>query len=122
MNVGVKFHRGRWWKLKKTKSASSTPSNVLEIKLLSININGVHTVSKRNNLLAMQMHHNRGIMLLADTRVHDDREIPSLNRAWKCKEGFWSKGTPNVGGTAVLFYKLVIVQSSHHDAGSLFTS
>jgi hypothetical protein len=72
MNVGMKFHRGRWWKLKKAKSASRTPSSVPNIELFSININDVHRASKRNNLLAMQMQHDWGIMLLADTRVHDD--------------------------------------------------
>jgi exonuclease III len=65
----------------------------------------------------MQMEHDWGIILLADTRIHDLCEVPFLNRMWKCKEGFWSKGTPNVGGTAILFYKHVVVQSSYHDAG-----
>jgi exonuclease III len=59
--------------------------------------------------------------MLADTRVHDTRELSNLNRLWKIKEGFWSKGTPNIGGIAVLFYKQVMVKDTHHDCGGRFT-
>jgi exonuclease III len=120
MQAGMKSYRGRWWK---TKGKSRTPSTVPKLRqfFFKRNFNGVHRASKRNNLLAMQMEHDWGIMLLADTRIHDLREVPSLNKMWKCKEGFWSKGTPNVGGTAILFYKPVVVRSYYHDAGGRFS-
>jgi exonuclease III len=62
---------------------------VPEMKLISLNINGVHQSQKRNAFLAMQMQHKWGVALLSDTRVHDlDEEVPFLNTAWKCKQGF----------------------------------
>jgi exonuclease III len=107
----------RSWRAAGTEAGASVP----EMQLMSLNINGVHRPSKRNHLLAMHMQHSWGILMLADTRVHDTRELSNLNRLWKCKDGFWSKGTPNVGGTAVLFYKQVLVKDTYHDCGGRFT-
>jgi exonuclease III len=108
MTGNMRFHKGRWFK---TKGATRTSSSVPEMKLMSLNINGVHQSQKRNAFLAMQMQHKWGVVLLSDTRVHDlDKEEPFLKTAWKCKQSFWSKGTPNVGGTAILFHKQVEVK------------
>lgn len=118
MTLGMRFHKGRWWKV---KGATRTPASVPEMQVMSLNINGVHRPSKRNHLLAMQMQHSWGVLMLADTRIHDTRDLTTLNKLWKCKDGFWSKGTPNVGGTAVLFYKPVVIQTTHHDASGRYT-
>lgn len=115
---GMKYHKGRWWK---TKGASRTPTSVPEMQVMFLNVNGVHRPSKRNNLLAMQMQHGWGVVMLADTRVVDTRDLIPLNKLWKCKDGFWSKGTPNVGGTAILFYKQVLIKSTHQDPGGRYT-
>jgi hypothetical protein len=64
----MRFHNGRWYK---TKAITRTPSSVPEMKLISLNINGVHQGQKRNAFLAMQMQHKWGVALLSDTRVHD---------------------------------------------------
>jgi hypothetical protein len=85
MTGGMRFHKGRWWK---TKGASRTPASVQEMQLMFLNINGVHRPGKKNHLLAMQRQHFWGIVMLADTRVHDTRELSNLNRLWKCKDGF----------------------------------
>lgn len=118
MKGGMRFHKGRWWK---TKGAFRTPASVPGMQIMFLNVNGVHRPSKRNHLLAMQLQQSWGIVMLADTRVHDTRDVSALNRLWKCKEGFWSKGTPNVGGTSFLFYKQVLIKTSHHDAGGRYT-
>jgi exonuclease III len=120
MRGGMRFHNGRWYK---TKCATRTPPSVPEMKLISLNINGVHQSQKRNDFLAMQMQHMKwGVALLSDIRVYDlDKEVHFLNTAWKCKQGFWSKGTPNAGGTAILFYKSVDVKFCHHDAGGRYS-
>jgi hypothetical protein len=45
MRGGMRFHNGRWYK---TKCATRTPLSVLKMKLISLNINGVHQSQKRN--------------------------------------------------------------------------
>jgi hypothetical protein len=100
MRGDMRFHNGRWYK---TKAVTRTPSSVPEMKLISLNINGVHQSQKKNAFLAMQIQHKWGVALLSDTRVHDlDKEVPFLNTAWKCKQGFWSKGTSMLA--ALLYY------------------
>jgi hypothetical protein len=81
----MRFHKGRWWK---TKGASCTPASVPEMQIMFLKVNGVHRPSKRKHLLAMQLRHSWGIVMLADTRVHNTRDVSALNRLWKCKEGF----------------------------------
>lgn len=102
--------------LKQKASLAHSFNSGLEMKMMSLNINGVHQSQKRNAFLAMQMQHKWGVLLPSDTRVHAWTKR-NLKTAWKSKQSSARrKGTLNVGGrTAIFFYKEVKAKSYHHN-------
>lgn len=104
--VGLRFHKGRWWT---TKCPSHNNASVPELKAFCLNVNGINKSTKRNQLASMRKFHDWSLLLLADTRVHCDKELSIFNRNLGCKDSIWSFGSPHVGGTAILFFKPMVV-------------
>jgi hypothetical protein len=108
----MKFRRGRWWS---TAKPSKISSQVPELLCFSLNINVMNRFSKRSQLSTMRKLHNWGILLLSDTRIHDEREFSKIDYSLGCKDSVWSLGTPHVGGTAILLFQQVIVLAKYSD-------
>lgn len=104
--------RGRWWT---TKGPSKTSSKVPEISTSAVNVNGINRSVKRNLLSTMRREHDWGILLLSDTRVHDDREFANIDRTFGAKASVWSLGIPNGGGTSIMFFKSVLILAKYVD-------
>jgi exonuclease III len=115
---GLRFLRGRWWC---TKSSSRSPTSVPEISMFSMNVNGINRSSKRDVLSAMCKEHDWGFLLMSDTRIHDEKEIPTVSRAFGCKDSVWSLGSPHSGGTTILLFKTVLVTARFNDPGGIFS-
>lgn len=115
---GLKFLRGRWWS---TKNSSKTYTSVPQISLFSLNVNGINRSSKRNVPSAMRKKHDWGFLLMSDTRIHDEKEIPAVCRSFGCKDSVWSLGSPHSGGTAILVFKPVLVTARFNDPGGNFS-
>jgi exonuclease III len=63
----------------------------------------------------MRREHDWGILLLFDTRVHDNREFANIDRCFGAEASVWSLGTPNGGGTSILFFKSVLILAKYVD-------
>jgi exonuclease III len=64
--------------------------------------------------------HDWWVLVLSDTRIHDEREIQNVDRSLGAKYSIWTLGTPNSGGTAILFFKPVLIVNRFPDPGGRF--
>jgi exonuclease III len=118
MTPAIRFCKGRWLNC---KGPVKTSSQVPTLKHVVLNVNGINSARKRNVLSSIKKERDWGILYLSDTRIHDDREIKGLEFSLGFRESVWSLGTPNVGGTAILFYTPVVIKDKFSDPLGRFT-
>jgi exonuclease III len=118
MTPSIRFRKGRWWNC---KGPVKTSSQVPTLKHAALNVNGINSTRKRNVLSSIRKEHDWGILYLSDTRIHDSREFAGLKISLGFKESVWSLGTPNVGGTAILFFIPVTIKYKYSDPFGRFT-
>jgi exonuclease III len=94
---------------------------VPDFNAFCLNVNGINKLNKRNELNSMRKLYDWSIVLLADTRVHCDKELSIINQSFECKDSVWSFGTPHVGGTTILFFKPMVITLKYAHPENFFT-
>lgn len=108
----MRFKKGKWWS---TASPMKVAAQVPELRCFSLNVNGINRPSKRDQLSAMRKLHDWGVMLLSDTKVHDEREFVKVDHYFGCKQSVWSVGSPYVRCCTIMFFKTITILKKFSD-------
>ena len=84
-------------------------SKVPTVKHVFLNINGITKTIKQSRLRSMRTVHEWKVVCLADTRLYDDRQVPSLNKSLGVQQSFWSLGHPTMVVQLCYFFVLWVV-------------
>lgn len=114
----MRFRKGRWWNTSDPNSKVSC--QVPELRCFAVNINGLNRSGKRSQLSSIRRLQDWSVLMLSDTRIHDEREFPNIERSLRCNSSAWSLGTPHVGGCSIMFFVPVTLTKKYSDPSGHF--